>query len=598
MKVGHAFSEHIHTEKKSLLRPRRFSLHHEQEIRTRWYILPILVIGGFLLLLGHMFQLQIVNGYKYRLMSDTNRFRTARIFAPRGIILDRNNTPLVYNVPGFRQTLNGKTKILSQEEAIALLAKGDKTVGVDSLRKYPFGESTGHILGYIGEISPVELKKSKFTTYKTGDLIGKMGIEAAYEDLLRGVDGQQLIEVDAFGKIIRTLGQTDPIPGQDIKLTLDAKLQQAVFTAMQQVKKGAVVVSTPKGEILAMLSKPGFDTNLFTLGKNYTPASQSAYTTISGAINDSENYPLLNRAIGGTYPPGSTFKLVTAAGALENKLIDKNYTVEDTGVLKVGEFSYANWYYTQHGKTEGEVDVVKALKRSNDIFFYKVGQKLGVKRLSQTAHAFSAGELSGIDIPGEVKGTLPSKEWKKETIGENWYLGDDFHYAIGQGYILTTPLQVNLWTQAVANKGMWYTPYFLKDKTSELRGDNLLTNKNYELIRQGMIESCQPGGVGWPLFNFSVKNKKLTIDNKNISNTTQATDSAKMSPDSQFISVACKTGTAQHGGEETLPHAWITLFAPAYDPQVIVTVLNEESGEGSNMAAPIARDILKAWFEK
>ena len=306
---------------------------------------------------------------------------------------------------------------------------------------------------------------------------------------------------------------------------------------------------------------------------------------------DSKNQPLLNRAIGGVYPPGSTFKVVAAAAGLQDNIIDENYTVVDTGVLKVGNFSFANWYYTDYGKKEPKpLNVVTALQRSNDIFFYKLAQKISVDKLSAFAKKMGIGEALGIDLPGEVPGVLPTTAWKQKTLGQEWYLGDTYNYGIGQGYLLTTPLQVNTWTQMIANGGSLYVPHLLMTKKPNMKEKNILSASTVDLIRQGMIGSCSPGGVAYPLYNFAVKNPKLQIDNKNI------TSVASASADMRHVVVACKTGTAQEGGASSLPHAWITLFAPAYKPQIVVTVLEESAGEGSDISAPVAKEILTDYF--
>jgi penicillin-binding protein 2 len=306
------------------------------------------------------------------------------------------------------------------------------------------------------------------------------------------------------------------------------------------------------------------------MSEGYSADQNSVYKSTSQILLDSESQPLLNRAIGGTYPPGSTFKLIVAAAGLEDKVIDKNFTIQDTGTLNLGTFSFGNWYFLQYGRTDGEVNVVKAIQRSNDIFFYKLAGMIGVDRLSQFAEKFGLGRKLGIDLMGEQSGTVPTEEWKKSVIGENWYLGDTYHYGIGQGFLLTTPLQVNAWTQAIANNGILYRPHFLLNTKETILNNKFLSSDTVSLIRQGMVEACSTGGVAWPLFDFKVKGKP--------------------------VSVACKTGTAQHGTEETMPHAWITLFAPSDNPQIIVTVLSESSGEGSNVAAPIAKKILEEWF--
>lgn len=547
----------------------------------RFFLLPLMLSFLVVLIVTRLASIQIFQGKYYSALSNNNRIRTNAIHAPRGIIFDRLGVPLVFNTPGFRLVEKDKTTFLSHEEATKYIAKGEKNIGIDSLRQYPYKEVFSHVVGYIGQITKEELRLPQFVSYRLQDTVGKSGIEQMYESKLKGVDGKQLVEVDAMGKAVRILGQEDPLPGKDVTLTLDARLSQVLFLAMRDVNKGAAIVSTPTGEILAMLSQPSFDPNLFTMGDSYKSATESAYKNVFQALSDSRNQPFLNRAISGVYPPGSTFKLVTAAAGLENKKIDEHFTVVDTGILQVGAFSFGNWYFLQYGRTEGEVDVVKGIKRSNDIFFYKVAELLGVESLSAMAKKLGLGEKTGIDLVGEAKGLVPSDAWKREVIGEQWYLGDTYHYGIGQGYLLTTPLQVNTWTQAIANGGVLYEPHLLKSQISRLqspeatanggqanlKSQKLITDKTRELIREGMIQSCSPGGVAWPLFEFKV-------------------------------SVACKTGTAQHGSEKDLPHAWITLFAPAYDPQIIVTVLAESSGEGSNIAAPIAKKILEEWFSR
>lgn len=598
MKHGFAFGEHIRTEK---VKKRRYEEKPAQFI-LRGFLLPIVLVISIGILLFRLFSLQIVQGEKYRKLADSNRIRTQIVHAPRGVIFDRNGIPLVLNMPGFRRVASASaekknaevavtTEVIAKADALALIAKGAETIEVDSLREYPYKEALGHVVGYIGQISEDEMNATEFSDYQPQDWIGKSGIERRYEYLLRGIDGKQLLEVDVYGKKVRALGQTDPISGHDVTLTIDAKLQEAIYQATKEMKKGVVIVSTPTGEILAMVSRPAFDPNLFTLDKTYKPASTSGYTSLQEILTDGENQPLLDRAIGGIYPPGSTFKLLTAVSGLENNIIDEKYSVADTGVLKVGEFSYANWFYTDHGKTEqGKVDVIKAISRSNDIYFYKLAEKIGVDTLSETAAKFGVGSKLGIDLGGEVSGLLPTKEWKEEEIGEKWYLGDSFHFGIGQGYLLTTPLQVNQWTQTIAAGGMFYQPRLLKNKEAKLIEKGLVSDKTLDLVRKGMIASCSPGGVAFPLYNYKIKNKSLKVDGKNYVKVTSS------SADIRQIPVACKTGTAQHGGEKTLPHAWITLFAPAYKPEIVVTVLHESAGEGSKEAAPIAKKVLDAYF--
>ncbi len=589
-KPGVAFGDYIFKDS----RKRKDWNYDGENHSNRNYFLPVFAAFLFAVLVFRLFFLQVIQGYYYRYLSDSNRTKTVVTHAPRGIIFDRNGAPLVYNVPGFRENVNGKTVLIPNDEALNLIAGGKNNLEIDSLRNYPYKDAFAHVLGYVGQISQDELANPLHSDYSSGDIIGKSGIEQEYEPELRGIDGKQLFEIDANGNLTRKLGQQDPISGQNITLTLDAKLQEAVFAAMSTVKKGAAIVSTPQGQILAMVSKPSFDPNLFTMGEGYKVASGSAYQNVSEVLLDGQNQPLLNRSLGGVYPPGSTFKLVVASAALKNNIIDENWQVDDTGILKVGDFSFANWYYTDYGGTDGQVNIIKGIKRSNDIFFYKLAEKVGVDKVSQMAKLFGLGQKLGVDLEGEQAGVVPTEEWKLKNIGEQWYLGDTYHYGIGQGYLLTTPLQVNAWTQAIANNGNLYRPHLLLSQPAQIINPNLLDSHSSDLIKEGMVEACSPGGVAWPLFNYEIKNANLPIDGKNI----LGVDPASGSADMRHVVIACKTGTAENGGDNTLAHAWITLFAPAYKPQVVVTVLSENSGEGSNIAGPIAKQILDNWFGK
>src|SRR3989344_3202163 len=486
MKIGAAFPESIRTEKIK----RRGGGYSNKTYSIRAYLLPLFLILFTALIMIRLLFLQIVSGSYYRGLSDSNRTRTFVIHAPRGIIFDRNQIPLVFNVPGYREVPDGtsskdKAKIISNDEAMKLISKGKTNLEIDSLRSYPYKDAASHVLGYIGQISEVELKQNEFADYKGGELIGKTGIEGKYEHILKGMDGKKLVEVDSLGKVVRKLGKTDPVPGKNITLTLDLDIQKAAFEAMRDVRKGAAIVSKPNGEILALVSKPSFDPNLFTLGESYSAQEDLPYNGVSEILLDQENQPLLNRTIGGVYPPGSTFKLVTAASALEEKKIDQNFEVEDTGVLIVGEFSFASWYFTQYGRKEGSLNVVGAIKRSNDIFFYKVAELVGADKLSDFAGKFGLGKILDIDLIGEVKGLVPTPLWKEKEIGDKWYLGDTYHYGIGQGFLLTTPLQVNVFTQVIATGGDLYTPHLLKSSTfakATVDRQKFLSDKTIDLI--------------------------------------------------------------------------------------------------------------------
>ncbi len=325
----------------------------------------------------------------------------------------------------------------------------------------------------------------------------------------------------------------NPVAGENLTVSLDLNLQKASYEAMAGFK-GAVVVSIPRtGEILALVSRPSFD-----------PEHVSDYLDASGQ-------PLFDRSISGTYPPGSTFKIITATAGLETGAIKPATRILDTGVLEIGPYKFPNWKWLRGGGTEGLLDVVGAIQKSNDIFFYKVGELAGVDNLIFWARKFGLGERLGIDLPGETRGVIVKTR--------DWYLGDTYHLAIGQGDLLVTPLQVNAWTSVIANGGKLCKPHVYGPPNCK---DLKIKPETISLIRKGMEEACQPGGTGYPLFGFNPQ-------------------------------VACKTGTAEYG-TESKTHAWFTAFAS----DISVTVLVEGGGEGSDVAAPIAKKILEAWFAK
>ena len=271
---------------------------------------------------------------------------------------------------------------------------------------------------------------------------------------------------------------------------------------------------------------------------------------------------MFNRAIAGAYPPGSTFKIVTTAAGIEDGKIDKNTLFEDTGQIVVGDYTYRNWYFTQYGKTEGKIDVIGAIKRSTDTFFYKVGEWVGPEKLTIWAQKFGLGKKTGLDISGEALGLVP------DPGGRRWFLGNTYHLAIGQGDLLATPLQINMMTSVIANGGRLCRPAISDQLSATSNCQDLeLKAETLRLVREGMKEACSPGGTAFPFFDFTP-------------------------------AVACKTGTAEFGDPQNRTHAWLTAFAPADDPEIVVTVLVEAGGEGSSVAAPIARKVLEEWFKE
>lgn len=605
---GHAFSDSI--EENPFTFSKKGNFNSPFASSSILQIFPLFLFGVvFIIIILRLFFVQIVQGAYYSRLSAENRTRSEIIPAPRGIIFDRYRRSLVRNVPVFEVLDNnlpagrqGKIKILPKDEALSLISNGKNVIETTS-REYLYKDVFAHVLGYIGQISEEELNQEFFKDYALTDFTGKMGLEKQYEENLHGINGKELYEVDASGKKVRFLGKNAEVSGKNLYTTLDLDLQLAAKKALQEFNKGAVVVSDPRnGGILAIYSKPSFDPNLFTHSDKYE--AEGKYSSVLDVVNDSEEQPLLDRAIGGAYPPGSTFKLVTAAAALSSGSIKPETHFEDTGILRVGEFSFGNWYFLQYGRKEGMVDVVKAIKRSNDIFFYHASEETGVNTMSNWARRLGVGGKLGIDLPGEETGTIPTERWKERVIGEKWYLGDTYNYGIGQGYLLTTPLQVNFWTTVFANGGTLFKPYLVKDQKKVI-GENLVKKEYVDLIRQGMLESCETGGVAWPLFNFTVQNDRIKLDGLDFTQGSASQSARTVTPSAHTkkgnyvrVKVGCKTGTAEIGDKHTKPHAWITAFAPLHDPEIVVTVLVENGGEGSSVAGPIARDILREYFEK
>lgn len=537
MKLGKAFSDSVSVTGKTATHMRRVH-------GTSWWlgagralIFATILTVGFFVLMWRLFDLTIIRGHEFRGLADSNRTRELIRHAPRGILFDRTGKPLVTNIPQ----------------------------NLDYRRHYIY-ESLNQVTGYTGELTETELKDGYYSLreYHPGDKIGRTGAESHYEEKLRGRDGKELVEVDATGNILRVLGRQEEVPGENVTLAVDASLSEVVARAFPAGEKGAVVVAKPStGEVLALYSAPTFSANMFSLG-----LSTGEYE----ALLNNPDRPLFNRAIGGVYPPGSTFKIVLALGGLEEGYVKPDTIVEDNGTITIGQFTFPNWYFLQYGKTEGPVDIVKAIRRSNDIFFYKVGEWLGITKIAKWARLVGIGKALGIELSGEATGLVPDPTWKAAAFNtpsdlaahnDQWYLGDTYHVAIGQGYLLTTPLQVNTWTNIIANNGKLCKPT-IKKGPGDCK-DLGIKKETIDLITEGMRKACETGGTGWPLFNFKVP-------------------------------VACKTGTAEFGDPKNRTHAWFTAFAPVQDPELSITVLVEGAGEGSNVAAPVAKKILEEWF--
>jgi penicillin-binding protein 2 len=513
-----------------------------------WILRGMIFLVGAILF-ARLAELQIIKGQYYRDLSEANRLRRVPIVAARGKILARGGEELVGNKEVKKEI------IVSAEGGIEKKKSTSTTSSVNEIseweREYKLGNKFSHVSGYISEVNEEELGKVNAGCTEKGELklgtwVGRSGLEDYYDCQIRGVDGEELIEVDTFGNKIRTWGRQNPKPGEDLVTTVDFGFTQKLASLMEG-KRGAAIITDTKGEVLALASTPSFDPMDVTAGIN------------------SEELPLLNRAIGGAYHPGSVFKMVTAFGALEAGKIDKEYEYDDTGVVVAGETSYTNWYFTQYGSTEGMVDLTRALARSTDTFFYEVGGLMGPDVLSDWAKKFKLDQKSGIELPGEIVGLVPSPEWKKAVKGERWYLGNTYHMSIGQGDLALTPVAVHRIVMSIANNGVICDLKIAinKDGKCEKLG---ISQQNLDIVKEGMRKACSNGGTAYPFFDF-------------------------------YIPVICKTGTAETMKED-VTHAWFSIAAPADNPEVVMTVLVEEGGEGSKVAAPIAREMLNFWYAR
>ena len=546
----------------------RFKRQPIQEKGLRRYTLALIFMVAFLVLFVRLFQLTVVRGAYFRQLAESNRIREVPVPAPRGVIEDRKGIPIA-------------------------ISSTDKE---KSDRRYSDEEALAPVVGYIQIADKTDLEKDSCETrLRPNDFVGRSGIESLYECQLRGIKGKKLVEVDARGKERKLISFIPPRPGKTVPISIDSYLQKVAYEALLtriensggivelREKRAAVVALDPKnGAILAMVSTPSFQPSAFSHGLR---------DQIDSYLTD-EKKPLLNRVVQGIYPPGSVFKPFIAIGALEDKLITPDFTIVDTGVIEAGPLKFGNWYFLEYGKLEGTVDMVKGLRRSNDIYFYKLGEKMGDSKIKKWATVFGFGSKTGVPFP-EQAGLVPSAFWKKEVLKERWFLGDTYNLSIGQGYLQTTPIQVVQAMTAIVNGGRLCQPNFEKTGTGQCHS-LAISEKTLSVVREGMHQACLPGGTGWPFFEFKVKNAQLKLPTPSPAPTNQQPDD----PTTKRIEVGCKTGTAESHLPSGLPHAWFTVFAPFENPEIVLTVMIEESGQGSNVAAPVAKQILKAYFER
>lgn len=583
----------------------------------RLEILTVVLVVIFVALVSRLGYLQIVKGYEYQKLAEGNRTRQVSVVAPRGDFYDRNGVMLVTSRPGFVVSiLPGNTPtspvVIAKTAAILgidakeieqkltrrkvafepvrllidagqdIVAKIEErraelpgvVVEVLPVRSYVHNQMGVHIFGYVSEISEEELVTLGPQGYLSADLIGQSGLERKYDRSLKGVDGGSQIEVDVAGRMVQVLAKKDPVPGQNLVLTLDYRLQKAAEDALDEqlaylqtktrytkAKAGAVVVLNPKnGEVLALASRPAFNPNNFIGGistKNWK------------AINDNPFHPMDNRAIAGEYPPGSTFKIVTGTAALELNKVRPEELIFDSG---------QHWLVPKGnaaGEALGWINFHQALSMSDNVYFYEMGNRLGIDALEKYARMFGLGAYTGIDLPGESDGLVANRKYKEKNYKEDWYLAETFDAAIGQGFQLATPLQMAVLVSEIANGGHRYRPHvvgkilsprgeLIKATPIEEVGRIEISPATLKLIRDGLRGVSEAGGTGAGVFaNFPVP-------------------------------VAGKTGTAEnpHGDD----HGWFVAYGPFDDPRITVVVIIEQGGYGSTSAGPIARKILETAF--
>jgi penicillin-binding protein 2 len=582
----------------------------------------LLTLICFVVLFVRLFFLQVIKGDEYYRLSENNSIRLKRIEPFRGLIMDRKGKTLVDNRPSFDiniilkdakpvdQTINRLSGYLRTPSA-ALLEKIDGQTGilaykpiplvpdvgrdtlaavevhqydlpgievkVRPLRHYLNNTSAAHLIGYLGEVDSEELKSGRYPELRSGDLIGKLGVERAYDQYLRGKSGGRQVEVNATGQVVRVLNTVAAHPGHNLVLTIDRDVQLKAEELLKGVRGAAVGIDPSNGDILAMASSPSFDQNTFVSGLTH----EQWQNLISNPLK-----PLTNRAVQGEYPPASTYKILTAIAGLEEKVIDEETEFCCPGYYRFGRRDYRCWKAGGHGC----VDVVEAIAQSCDVFFYQVGLGVGVDRLAWYAKAFGLGSVTEINLPHEARGLIPTAAWKLRRFGIEWQEGETLSIAIGQGFNLVTPLQMAVMIATIANGGTRYQPQVVKrvetpegktvfETESKIAGKVPVSAKTMDLIQKGL----------WEVVHSD-------------------TGTAK---GARFpgLQISGKTGTAQvisrkeedFEEEEMLPghlkaHAWFVAYAPRENPQIAVAVVVENGEHGSGTAAPIARELIKTYM--
>lgn len=604
---------------------------HLRELRhfhIRLTISAGFVVLLFCLLLARFFYLQVLRGEHYTTLAEANRISIVPLVPNRGLIFDRNGEILAENhttyaleiVPDkvtnlevaidelatvieitaedrqrFNKLRRENTRFqslpirtrLSDVEVASFAANHYRFPGMEIkarlLRHYPHAELLSHVIGYIGRISDKDLEQlennNELENYRGSLHIGRTGIEQSYERELHGVTGFEEAETDVAGRHVRTLSHTPPVAGNDLVLSLDLKLQQAAESAFGDYRGALVAMDPTNGEILAFVSKPGFDPNLFVDGIDHLNWR---------LLNESIDKPLNNRALRGVYPPGSTFKPFMALAGLELGKRTFQYAINDPGYFSLpgSQHRFRDWKPGGHGK----VDLHKSLVISCDTYYYMLANDLGITNMFNFISQFGFGRKTGIDIPGEVAGLLPSPEWKMKRFKQSWFPGDTISVGIGQGYNLATPLQLTFATMILANNGTAYRPHFVKQI------QNSITGRSFEKKNNQM-------------YTLDLKKENLMRVNNALAGVTRPGGTAARAGANAAYTFAGKTGTSQviniKQGERYVAskiqerhrdHALFTAYAPAEDPKIVMTVLVENGGSGGSTAAPIARQVLDYFF--
>lgn len=532
-------------------------------MKLKLLLAPILAV--FFLLLARLIHLQIIEGADYRRLADNNRFFSQLIPAERGVVLDRYQQPLVKNTKVYfyhvDDGLYSAKQSVPTNEALKMMAQKSNPVVYELRRQYLYPTELAHVLGYMTPVNAQDLLNDE--QLKVDDWLGKMGLEKQFDQYLRGQDGNQVYEVNTLGEKQRLLSETMPVAGRNISTSLDPYLSKIAYHFLGQMQGAVVVLDADTGQVLVSVSRPSFNANDMSELLNDPQLEAQRQLNLKKYFQD-ERKVFFNRAVSGAYPPGSIFKMVTAIAGLQKEAFDEHKTVLDEGVLQVGDYSYANWYYTQRGGTDGEIALVRAIARSNDIYFYKAAEWTGPDSIAQQAREFGMGQRTGIELPGEAQGLVPDPAWKEETTGERWFLGNTYHLGIGQSDLLITPLQAAQMIQTFINEGELCSPRLLSepivtttfgetdDKTSNVRDASNcktlgLTEENLDLVLKGMIAACQPGGTASLLFDF----------NQGFAEANQVESAINLLNQG---AVACKTGTAEFGGQNELgrrkTHGW------------------------------------------